>query len=187
MKKPLAYDPGRGIPPQERSRRKKLGEAMLAFIKFLFEGGKDDEVMREVRLENYREVVEEAAAHGIETSLTWHVLGSWSNDGPDRIACFTRALACVESHRDDHLHLPGPLKDWTETHTRADCLYEIGRIHAHEGNPAIARDFLARALPLSQEAERLRAPANITTEDNLEGRIASLLLQLPDPDDPATD
>ena len=66
---------------------------------------------------------------------------------------------------------------------RADCLYEIGRVHAHEGDPAVARDFLLRALPLAKEAERRRAPAKITFDDRLEGRIAELLVQLPDDGD----
>lgn len=44
----------------------------------------------------------------------------------------------------------------------------------------MAREFLLRALPLAQEAERLRGPAGITSEDGLEGRIAELLVQLPD-------
>ncbi len=47
-----------------------------------------------------------------------------------------------------------------------------------------AREFLLRALPLAQEAERLRGAAEVTHDDRLEGRIAALLLQLPDDTDP---
>jgi hypothetical protein len=70
---------------------------------------------------------------------------------------------------------------------RADCLFEIGRVHAYEGHPAVAREFLLRALPLAQEAERLRAPAEITSDDRLEGRIAELLVQLPDDGEESTE
>ena len=64
---------------------------------------------------------------------------------------------------------------------QADCLFEIGRIHAHEGEPAVAHDFFERALPLARACEGLRARCSppITHDDRLEGRILELLLQLP--------
>ena len=91
-------------------------------------------------------------------------------------------LDCIESGRDRELEEPGPLMDWSKVQTQADCLYEIGRVHAHKGEPAVARSFLLRALPLAQEAERLRGPAGVAHEDHLEGRIEELLVQLPDED-----
>lgn len=179
MSEPLKYDPGRGIPPAEWKVRRRLGKAMTDFVHFIATVEWDD-VMRESRLEEYRVEVERAAAQGIEAALCWHTLGTWSNDGPDRIACFTRALACLDEGRDEILHTPGPRLDWTDTHMRAECLFEIGRIHFHEGDPAVARDFFERALPLARETDALRAPAGITHDDRLEGKIAELLLQLPD-------
>lgn len=178
---PLPYDPGRGIPPEEKKIRRRLGMAMMDFVKWITEtGGEMDDVMREAKLAKFREVIDEVAAAGIENELVWHTYATWSNDGPERIACFTRALACVEAGRDALLRAPGPRMEWTNVHMRADCLFEIGRVHFHEGDPAVARDFLLRALPLAQEAERLRGPAGVTDDDRLEGKIAELLLQLPD-------
>ena len=152
---PLPYDPGRGMKPSERPIRKKLGTALMEFVQMLPIVA-DDDVLRERELEKFRAAVEEAAAQGIEAALTWHTLGIWSNDGPDRIESFTRALACVESGHDELLEVPGPKSDWSKVHTRADCLFELGRVHFHEGDPTVAEDFLLRALPLAQEAERLR-------------------------------
>lgn len=178
LSKPLKYDPGRGMGPGERKVRRRLQQAMLAFVDFVMPVGRDD-LMRESCLETYRAEVERAAEQGVEVALCWHTLGTWSNDGPDRIACFTRALACVESGSDRFLATPGPRHEWSEAHLRADCLFEIGRIHFHEGDPELARDFLERALPLARESDALRSPAGITHEDQLEGKIAELLLQLP--------
>ena len=178
---PLPYDPGRGIPPDEKKIRQRLGAAMTDFVRWIAQSpGEMDDTMREVKLAAFREVIDEAAAAGIENALPWHTYATWSDDGPERIECFTRALACVEGKRDALLRVPGPKMDWSEVHTQADCLFEIGRVHFHEGDPAVARDFLLRALPLAQEADRLRAAAGVTHEDTLEGRIAQLLLQLPD-------
>ena len=69
-------------------------------------------------------------------------------------------------------------KQYDEVFRRqADCLFEIGRVHFHEGAPDSARRFLLEALPLAQQAEALRGEV---ADDRLEGRIAELLLQLPD-------
>ena len=178
---PIPYNPARGIPPAELKIRRRLGMAMINFVKWIGQNGPEmDDVMREVELARYRRVIDEAAAQGIENTLAWHTYATWSNDGPERIECFTRALDCMDSGRDALLMTPGPRRDWTDVHMRADCLFEIGRIHFHEGDPAVARDFLLRALPLAKEAERLRAAAKITDDDRLEGRIAELLVKLPD-------
>jgi LmbE family N-acetylglucosaminyl deacetylase len=164
--------------PTESRIRKKLGEALMHFLGRIAVVA-DDDVLRELELERLREAVEEAAAQGIEVELVWHTLGTWSNDGPDRIACFTRALACLDSGQNRLLTMPGPRADWSRVHTRADCLFEIGRVHFHEGDPKVAEGFLLRALELAKEVDRLRGPAEITNDDRLEGRIAELLLQLP--------
>lgn len=178
---PLPYDPGRGIPPDKKKIRQRLGSAMIEFVQWIGQNpGEMDDVMREVKLALYREVIDEAAAQGIENALVWHTYAIWSNDGPERIECFTRALACNESKRDAAFEPSGARYDWNQVHMRADCLFEIGRVHFHEGDPVVARGFLLRALPLAQEAERLRAAAGVTNEDRLEGRIAELLLQLPE-------
>jgi hypothetical protein len=182
------------IPAQEQAIRQKLGEATMEFVMKIAEVPLSDETdsvtrsrkldfdvpMRRHVTENYRQAVEEAAAKGIEVSLCWHTLGVWTEEGKERIGYFSRALDCVESCRDIHLRPPGPNADWNDVHMRAECLYEIGRVHAHEGDPAVARDFLSRALPLAQQAETMRGPAGVTIEDNLEGKIAELLVQLPD-------
>jgi hypothetical protein len=188
------YDPTRGIPPAERAIRRKLGEAMMTFVEQIMTIAVDEEVhepgalprtrydepMRLHITEVYRQAVEEAASQGIESALTWHTLAVWTNEGRERIGYFSRALECEESGRDDHLRPRNANRTWNDVHMRADCLFEIGRVHAYEGEPAVAREFLLRALPLAQEAERLRAPAGITSDDRLEGRIAELLVQLPD-------
>lgn len=184
------------IPPAERKIRKRLGEAMMRFVKWVMSvppketlepGEREhdrrvdfDHTLRRHQTHNYRLEVEKAAAQGVENILAWHTLATWTEDGRERIGYFARIVELVETGHDAHLHVPGPLQAWTDAHMRADCLYEIGRVHAHEGDPAVARGFLERALPLAQEAERLRAPAGITHDDRLEGKIAELLVQLPD-------
>lgn len=192
------YDPLSGMPTPERELRKKLGDATLEFVVQIMKLAAEDmethepdadrviefdEPMRRHVTEIYRQAVEEAAAQGIETALAWQTLAVWTDEGKQRIGYFARALECVESGRDNHLMSRNPGTEWTDTLMRADCLFEIGRVHAQEGDPAVAREFLLRALPLAQEAERLRGPAGITDEDRLEGRIAELLVQLPDDGD----
>ncbi len=155
-------------------------------------GGRDrelifDDAVRESLTETYRLAVEKAAALGIETALTWHTLAMWTNDGRERVGYFARALDLLESPRDAHL-LPAGFATMAEAkRMRADCLFEIGRVHTHEGDPSVARDFLLRALALvcevSREAERVRPASTAATEDTLEGRIGELLLQLPEAED----
>jgi len=188
------YNPFHGLPASERAIRKKLADAMLEFVVQIMKMASDDMETREPDpdhviefdepkrrhiTEIYRQAIEEAAAHGIETALAWQTLAVWTDEGKERIGYFARALECVESGRDHQLMPRNARAEWTDTLMRADCLFEIGQVHAHEGDPAVAREFLLRALPLAQEAERLRDPAGITSEDPLEGRIAELLLQLP--------
>jgi hypothetical protein len=142
-----------------------------------------DEPMRLHITEVYRQAVEEAAAQGIESALPWHTLAVWSDEGKERIGYFSRALDCIESGREDHLLPHTASRAWTDAHMYAECLFEIGRVHAHEGEPAVSREFLLRALPRAQEAERMAVVAGITSDDRLEGRIAELLVQLPDDGD----
>jgi len=174
--------------------RKKLGDATLEFVVQIMKMAAADMETREPDADHvidfderrrrqvteiYRQAVEEAAAQGIETALAWQTLAVWTDEGRERIGYFARALDCVESGRENQSMPRTVATDWTDTLMRADCLFEIGQVHAHEGDPSVAREFLLRALPLAQEAERLRIPAGITSEDGLEGRIAELLLQLP--------
>jgi hypothetical protein len=189
------YNPFHGLPSSERAIRKKLGEAMMTFAEQITKRAIDDVATREPGAppvinfdepmlrhitEIYRQAVEEAAAQGIESALPWHTLAMWTQEGKERIGYFSRALECIESGREDHLMPHTASRAWTDVHMRADCLFEIGRVHSHEGEPAVAREFLLRALPLTQEAERMAIVAGITCEDRLEGRIAELLVQLPD-------
>jgi hypothetical protein len=189
------YNPFHGLPALERAIRKKLGDAMMTFVGQVTEMATDDILTREPgappvinfdepmlrhNTEIYRQAVEEAAAQGIESALPWHTLAMWTEEGKERIGYFSRALECIESGREDHLIPQTAASEWTDVHLRADCLFEIGRVHAHEGEPAVAREFLLRALPLAQKAERLANAAGIKCEDRLEGRIAELLVQLPD-------
>jgi len=187
---------------EEKAVRRKLGEAMMEFVRKIMtvahpepplpnQGEQPrklvfDHPMREHVTEIYRQAVEEAAAKGIETALSWHTLAVWTNEGRERIGYFARALDCIECNRDGHLLPPGANTRWSQTNLRAECLYEIGRVHANEGDPAVAREFLLRAMPLAAEAERLRGPAGITHEYHLEGKIEELLVQLPDENDEPT-
>jgi hypothetical protein len=140
----------------------------------------EDEPMLAHITEIYRQAVEEAATQGVEIAGSWHTLAIWTKEGKERIGYFSRALECIESRRNE---LPNDHIEIRELHyayVRAECLLGIGRVHALEGEPAVAREFLVRALPFAQEAERLAIAAGVTGEDRLEGRIAELLVQLPE-------
>jgi len=172
-----------GFPKHEMPIRQELGAAMMTFIQKLgatrLGNGEEDSVMRQVATEEYRQAVEHAASQGVEVSLCWHTLATWTEDGRERIGYFARALDCIRA--ETAASPPQNAKErWSAVHTEADCLFEIGRVHFHEGAPDAARNFLSAALPLAQRAEALRADAGITHDDRLEGRIAELLLQLPD-------
>lgn len=170
------------IPPQQRAVLKELGAAMLTFVQKVsatWYGEDEDSVMRQVATEEYRQAVEKAASQGAGTAFCWHTLGVWTEEGKERIGCFSRALDCLKAERAASPPM-NPREQWADVHTEADCLFEIGRVHFHEGPPQTARQFLSQALPLAQRADALRADAGIDHDDNLEGRIAELLLQLPD-------
>jgi hypothetical protein len=133
-----------------------------------------------VLVAEFRVEVDRALESGIETPLAWHLLGMGSEGSKERLRYFTRELECWDSGRGSKFVQPGPRKEWAETHGLAECLYFIGRVHALEGDPQVARDFLMRALPLAQKEEQMREAADITIDNGLEGRIAMLLVQLPE-------
>ena len=163
---------------EKRAVRRALGAAMFEFIQTIVEKHLDcdDEVMRQVATEKYRQAVFQAAEQGIEVSLAWHTLATWLEEGKERIGAFSRALVCLRAEM--AAFPPGEMVEpWGHAHTEAECLYEIGRVHFYEGAPDAARKFLAEALPLAQKAELLREPG-VQVEDDLEGRIAELLIQL---------
>ena len=170
--------PAQPEPDAKLPVRRALGVAMLDFVQTIAEKHLDgeDEVMRQVATEKYRQAVMHAADQGVEVSLAWHTLGTWLEAGKDRIGAFSRALACLRAE------MAAPLPDqrddpWVNIHTEAECLYEIGRVHFHEDAPDAARKFLTEALPLAQKAELLRK-SGVHIVDGLEGKIASLLIQL---------
>lgn len=188
------------LPRHEQILRRRLGKALTGFGMKIMEMMKEDLDEKKKMLEmgvrpdeesemdydaverlarDYAVELEWLAERGVECSLAWYNLAFWTGTGKERIGYFSRTLACVEEGKDS---LPGsePGPAWSGLHTRAECLYEIGRVHAHEGDAAVARDFLMRAQPLAQEAERLRSAAGVAHEDHLEGKIAELLVQLPD-------
>jgi hypothetical protein len=162
--------------------RRTLGTAMITFVQKItttwLGNDEEDAVMRQVATEEYRQVVEDAARHDVEAALAWHTLAIWTELGKERIGYFSRALECclAESRATPRT----TARDrWADYHTRAECLFEIGRVHFHEGAPDAAREFLTRALPLAQQADALRSKVE-AVDDRLEGRIAELLLRLPD-------
>ncbi|MEI7728867.1 MAG: hypothetical protein WCO56_04820 [Verrucomicrobiota bacterium] len=169
-------------PESEMPIRRELGEALMAFIKKLtatrLGNDQEDSVMRQVATEEYRQAVLKAAAQNIEVSLCWHTLAVWTEEGKERIGYFARALDCCRAEA--KAKPPETFREiWCWIHTQADCLFEIGRVHFHEGAPEVAREFLTEALPLARQADALQAKADVT-DDRLEGRIAELLLQLPE-------
>jgi hypothetical protein len=169
-------------PAQEMAIRRELGEAMMTFVRKLtatrLGGDQEDSVMRQVATEEYRQAVLKAAAQDIEVSLAWHTLAVWTEAGKERVGYFARALDCCRAEA--KARRPETIKEiWSWIHTQADCLFEIGRVHFHEGAPEAARRFLREALPLAQQADALQAGAEVT-DDRLEGRVAELLLRLPE-------
>jgi hypothetical protein len=134
--------------------------------------------MRQVATEEYRQAVEKAARQNIEVSLPWYTLATWTEDGKERIGYFARALECRRA--ESAATPPKTAKQrWCAIHMEASCLFEIGRVHFHEGSPEAAARFLNEALPLAQQADALQAEAEVG-DDRLEGRIAELLLRLPE-------
>jgi hypothetical protein len=172
------------IPEHELPIRRELGEAMMKFVTKLghtqSRNEEEDTVMRQVATEEFRQAVEKAARQKIEVSLAWHTLAVWTEEGKERIGYFARALECRRA--ENKSFPPQTAKErWSAIHTEASCLYEIGRVHFHEGSPEAARRFLTEALPLARQADALQAEAG-ATDDLLEGSIAELLLQLPEED-----
>ena len=170
------------IPEHEIPLRRELGEAMISFVRKLtatqLGHDQEDTVMRQVATEEYRQAVEKAARLDIEVSLAWHTLAVWTEEGKERIGYFARALDCCRAEaRTDEPQTAS--QRWVEAHTQADCLFEIGRVHFHQGAPEAARRFLVEALPLARQADKLRHAAN-ATDDRLEGRIAEMLVRLPE-------
>jgi hypothetical protein len=170
------------IPPAQR-------ELMVALMTFMHEllntrlgNDQEDTVMRRVAAEKLREAVHEAAQQGSEVSLAWHTLGTWTEMGKERIGAFSRALDCARADAAARQN-PTAKEQWCDVHMEADCLFQIGRVHFHEGAPEAARTFLLQALALAKSADALRPAAKIEHDDCLEGRIAELLLQLPDETD----
>jgi hypothetical protein len=162
--------------------RRELGQALMTFIQktgtFMLPNDEEDPVLRRAATEEFRQVVEKAARHNVEVSLAWHTLGVWTEEGKERIGYFARALDCCRAEA--RAKRPETFQEiWSFVHTQADCLFEIGRVHFHEGAPEAARTFLDEAIPLARKADALQAKAGVT-DDRLEGRIAELLLQLPE-------
>jgi hypothetical protein len=172
------------IPEHEMPIRRELGEAMMKFVQNLaatrLGNDEEDTVMRQVATEEYRQAVEKAARQNIEVSLAWHTLAVWTEEGKERIGYFARALECCRA--ESRANAPKTAVEiWVGIHMQADCLFQIGRVHFHEGAPEAARRFLGEALPLAQKADALQGAAKVK-DDWLEGRIAELLLRLPEED-----
>jgi len=170
-------------PDEDFLKRQELGEAMATFVQKLFAtrlgNDEEDSGMRRVATEEYRQAVEKAARQNMEMSLAWHTLAVWTEEGKERIGYFANALECLRTEEDASPPETARTR-WSVVHLRADCRFEIGRVHFHEGAPAAAQQFLAEALPPAQQADALRAEAGIEHDDRLEGKIAELLLQLPE-------
>jgi hypothetical protein len=170
------------FPEHEMPIRRELGVAMITFVQKVIAtrlgNDEEDSVMRQVATEEYRQAVLKAARQNIELSQAWHTLGVWAEEGKERIGYFSRAMECC--HAEAKAKKPETFQEkWAFVHTQADSLFEIGRVHFHEGAPEAARQFLTRALVLAKEADALQAKAGVA-DDLLEGRIGELLLQLPD-------
>jgi hypothetical protein len=170
------------FPAHEMPIRRELGAAMMTFVQktmqVIFANDEEDTVMRQVATEEYRQAVLKAASQKVEVSLAWHTLAVWTEEGKERIGYFARALECCRAEAKAR-RPQTPKEIWSSVHLEADCLFEIGRVHFHEGTPEAARRFLMEALPLAREADALQAKAEVS-DDQLEGRIGELLLQLPE-------
>ncbi len=163
------------FPDHEMPIRRELGDAMIQFVRKLTQtrlgNDEEDSVMRQVATEEYRQAVEKAARQNIEVSLCWHTLATWTEDGKERIGYFARALECQRA--ESAATPPKTAKQrWCAIHMEATCLFEIGRVHFHEGSPEAAGRFLKEALPLTQQADALQAEAEVG-DDRLEGRISN--------------
>jgi hypothetical protein len=174
--------PAAKFPESEMPVRRELGEAMMTFVQktmsYMASPGEGDEVMRQVATEAYRQAVLAAARQNIEVALCWHTLAVWTEEGKERIGYFARALDCCRAEA--QAKKPETAREkWSWVHTQADCLFEIGRVHFYEDAPGAARTFLNEALTWARKADALQAQAEVQ-DDQLEGRIGELLLQLPE-------
>jgi tetratricopeptide (TPR) repeat protein len=159
----------------------ELGTAMGHFANKLeaaFAGGRQDEALRRSATEDYRCTLDKVAAQGVEISLAWHTLATWTDESKERIALFSRALSCIRAEILAQQSQSAKLI-WFNAHLQADCLYEIGSVHAAERDFDAARKFLEEALPLSRQANDLCEAAD-GSDTGLEGKVAALLLQLSD-------
>ncbi len=134
--------------------------------------------MRQVATEEYRQAVLKDERAGIDVAFAWHTLAVWTEVGKERIGYFARALECGRAETAARPPQT-PQARWGAVHREADCLFEIGRVHFHEKAPTAARWFLTEALPLARQADALLGEAG-AQDVRLEGRIAELLLQLPE-------
>ena len=177
----------------KRKREKpneRLGQAMITFVGQMLDFSQtDDHAMRQVHTEHYGHEVQRAYDAGFECSLSWHTLATWTEEGKERIGYFANTLRCLDAEKEELAKTVRGL--WTNAHMRAECLFEIGRVYAAEGDPNVARDFLEQArtfLPIIDILREGCAKEGIQcAEDRLEGRIAEVLLQLPDSEEPTTD
>src|SRR5712675_55072 len=120
-----AEDAFKKLPPEEQKIRRALWEAMSHFVMQIIELMKPgaeqmeaelmmglkpedtiemDDKLRRKLTEDYRVAVERAAQQGVELSMPWYNLATWTELGKARIGYFARALECLESGRDQ---LPG--------------------------------------------------------------------------------
>lgn len=135
-----------------------------------------DDLALQALTETFRAQVHQAAAAGVETSITWHSLGMWTRDSQQRIACFGQALNCIAK---EEIQSPpvDELGRWTYLHYKALCRFEIARAFATQARFIDARNFLEEALPYARAAEDMPCRGSIS-EGNLEGKIAGELMLL---------
>ena len=159
--------------------QKRLGEESFRFMHAILTAAKagDGEAKAEA-VASFRREVEFAARHGIEDIFSWLLLGKQTEDSRDRLRIFSRIIELL-----DEFAARGPFEDpydvWANDAHRADCQYEIARIHAAEGKHCEARCFLEQALVNARSATDRAgwSSADFQEEDEqLEGRIAATLL-----------
>ena len=111
----------------------------------------------------------------MEISLCWYALGAACPDPTERLRTYQRALACVQAEARSKMS-----SAWANRYLHTDCLYEIAHSHLLLGQREPARRLLEEALPLARQADA-EQPAT-TSNPPLEGKVAALLLQIPDDD-----
>jgi len=159
--------------------QKRLGEESFRFMHAIVMAAKTgDGPAKAEAVAYFRSEVEFAARHGIEDVFSWLLLGKQTEDRQDRLRIFSRIIELL-----DEFAARGPFEDpydvWANDAHRADCQYEIARVHAAEGKQREARCFLEQALVNARSAtdHAGQGPAQFQDEDEqLEGRIAASLL-----------